>query len=132
MTKTTLNPPTIWTPKGSYSQVVMIKPGRLVFLAGQTAVNRQGELVGPGDIRAQTKQVLQNIKNGIEAAGGTLQDIVSMTVFITDARYHSDVNEVRGEIFGSSFPVSAMVEVAGLARPEMLIEISDRCPSGIA
>jgi reactive intermediate/imine deaminase len=114
----------MWKPRGSYSQVVISEPGRMVFLAGQVAVDEDGNIVGPANIRAQAMQVLQNIRRGVEAAGGTLKDIVTMTVFTTDARYHSEVNEIRREVFGSEFPASTMVQVVALARPELLLEIN--------
>ena len=122
--KERLYPKTMWKPHGSYSQVVITDPGKLVFTAGQVAMNEEGQTVGIGDIRAQTRQVLQKIQNAVEAAGGTLEDVVTMTVFTTDARYHKDVNEVRREVFGSKFPASTMVQVVALARPELLIEVN--------
>jgi hypothetical protein len=67
---------------------------------------------------------LKNIITGVEAAGGTKSDIVTMPVFTTDARYHPDVNAVRREVFESDFPASTMVQVGALARPELLIEIN--------
>ena len=124
MAKERLCPAGMLKPRGSYSQVVVSDPGRMVFLAGQVALDEDAKVVGVGDIRAQTRQVLQNIKRGVEAVGGTLKDVVSLTVFTTDARYNSDVSEVRREIFGSDLPASTQVEVAGLMRPELLIEIS--------
>ena len=124
MAKERLCPTGMLKPRGSYSQVVVSDPGRMVFLAGQVALDEDGKVVGVGDIRAQTRQVLENIKRGIEAVGGTLKDVVSLTVFTTDARYNTDVSEVRREIFDSDLPASTQVEVAGLMRPELLIEIS--------
>lgn len=124
MAKERLYPKGMWKPRGSYSQVVITDPGRMVFLAGQVAVDEEGKIIGVGDIRAQTTQALKNIQRGVEAAGGTLSYIVTMTVFTTDARYHSDVNEIRREVFGSDFPASTMVQVVALARPELLIEIN--------
>lgn len=124
MAKKTLSPPGMPVPRGSYSQVVIPKPGRLVFIAGNTASDPDGKVIGLGDIRAQTQYTLEKIKRGVEAAGGTLGDIVSMTVFTTDARYHPTVNEVRRDFLGSDFPTSTMVQVVALARPELLIEIN--------
>jgi 2-iminobutanoate/2-iminopropanoate deaminase len=124
MTKERLYPKGMWRPSGSYSQVVITEPGRMVFLAGQVAMDEEGKTIGIGDVRAQAKQALKNIITGVEAAGGTKSDIVSMSVFTTDARYHPDVNAVRREVFGSDFPASTMVQVVALARPELLIEIN--------
>ena len=124
MAKERLYPKTMWKPSGSYSQVVTTEPGRMVFVAGQVAMTEEGKTVGIGDVRAQAKQALRNVIAGVEAAGGTKNDIVTMTVFSTDARYHPDINAVRREIFESDFPASTMVQVVALARPELLIEIN--------
>lgn len=120
------NPEGLWSPKGSYSQVVVapIADARLVFVAGQVSVDEKGMVVGIGDIRAQTRQVLGNIRTALEAAGGSLANVTTMNVCITDGRYFREVNEARGEVLGSHLPASTMVEVAGLARPELLIEIT--------
>ncbi len=124
MAKERLYPKGMWRPSGSYSQIVITEPGRMVFVAGQVAMDEEGKTIGIGDVRAQAKQALKNIITGVEAAGGTKSDIVSMSVFTTDARYHPDVNAVRREVFGSDFPASTMVQVVALARPELLIEIN--------
>ena len=124
MAKERLYPKGMWRPSGSYSQVVITEPGRIVFVAGQVAMDEEGKTIGIGDVRAQAKQALKNVITGVEAAGGTKSDIVSMSVFTTDARYHPDVNAVRREVFGSDFPASTMVQVVALARPELLIEIN--------
>jgi 2-iminobutanoate/2-iminopropanoate deaminase len=122
--KKTLNPEGMPIPRGSYSQVVISKPGRAVFIAGNTASAPNGNVVGLADVRAQTRYILEKIKTGVEAAGGTVQDLVSMHIFTTDARYHAAVNEVRREFLGSDFPASTMVQVVALARPELLLEIN--------
>ncbi len=124
MGKKTLNPEGMPIPRGSYSQVAIAKPGRLVFIAGNTASDPEGKTVGVGDVRAQTRYALTKLIRGVEAAGGTKEDLVSLTVFTTDARYHRDVNEVRREVLGSNFPTSTMVQVVALARPELLVEIN--------
>ena len=124
MGKRTLNPEGLPVPRGSYYQVAIADPGRIVAIAGQTAGDAEGNVVGVGDIRAQTAQVLAKLRRAVEAAGGSVDDIVTVTVFITDARYYADVNDVRREVFGSNFPVSTMVQVTSLARPQLLIEIN--------
>ena len=124
MGKKAMNPDGLPVPRGSYHQVAVADPGRIVAIAGQTASDAEGNVVGGSDIRAQTRAVLEKLRNGGEAAGGTVDDIVAVTVFITDARFYSDVNEVRREVFGSNFPTSTMVNVSSLARPELLVEIN--------
>jgi enamine deaminase RidA (YjgF/YER057c/UK114 family) len=124
MGKTTLNPEGLPVPRGSYSLVTIAQPGRMVFLAGQTASAPEGHVVGVGDVRAQTAYVIKRIQRAIEAAGGTMDDLVAMSVFTTDVRYHRDINEVRRELLGSNFPTSTMVQVVALARPELLLEVN--------
>jgi 2-iminobutanoate/2-iminopropanoate deaminase len=124
MAKTTLNPTTMATPRSSYSQVAIAGPGRLVFLAGQTALDNQSRVMGIGDIRAQTKAAFENIRRGVEAAGGRLDDVVSLMIFTTDVRYNGEISDVRGEIFGANFPAGTILQVVALARPELLVEIT--------
>jgi 2-iminobutanoate/2-iminopropanoate deaminase len=124
MAKTTMNPEGLPVPRGSYSLVNIAQPGRLVFIAGQTASDPQGNVVGVGDVRAQTRFIIGKIQRAVEAAGGTLNDVVATSVFTTDVRYHRDINEVRRELLGPDFPTSTMVQVVALARPELLLEIN--------
>jgi enamine deaminase RidA (YjgF/YER057c/UK114 family) len=124
MAKTTMNPEGLPVPRGSYSLVAVAQPGRMVFVAGQTASDPLGNVVGIGDVRAQTRYIIEKIQRAVEAAGGTMNDVVAMSVFTTDVRYHRDINEVRREILGANFPTSTMVQVVALARPELLLEIN--------
>ena len=124
MAKTTLNPDGLPVPRGSYSLVNIAQPGRMVFIAGQTASDIDGKVVGVGDARAQTRFVLGKIQLAVEAAGGSLNDIVAMNVFSTDIRHHRDINDIRREVLGGNFPASTMVQVVALARPELLLEIN--------
>jgi enamine deaminase RidA (YjgF/YER057c/UK114 family) len=96
----------------------------MVFIAGQTASDHDGKVVGIGDPKAQTRFVLGKIQRAVEAAGGTINDVVALTVFTTEVRYHPDINEARREVLGSNFPTSTMVQVVALARPELLLEIN--------
>ena len=124
MAKTTLNPDGLPVPRGSYSLVNIVQPGRMVFIAGQTASDHDGKVVGVGDAREQTRFVLGKIRCAVEAAGGTMNDIVAMNIFTTEVRYHRDINETRREIMTDNFPTSTMVQVVALARPELLLEIN--------
>jgi 2-iminobutanoate/2-iminopropanoate deaminase len=124
MAKITLNPEGLPVPRGSYSLVTISQPGRMVFIAGQTASDPQGNVVGIADARTQTRYVIEKIQRAVEAAGGTMNDVVAMNVFTTDVRYHRDINETRRELLGSNFPASTMVQVVALARPELLLEIN--------
>jgi len=124
MAKTTLNPEGLPVPRGSYSLVTISQPGRMVFIAGQTASDPEGNIVGVGDTRAQTRYIIGKIKRAVEAAGGTVDDLVAMNIFTTDVRYHRDINETRREVLGSNFPTSTMVQVVALARPELMLEVN--------
>lgn len=124
MGKTTMNPEGLPVPRGSYSLVAVAQPGRMVFIAGQTASDPQGNVVGIADAAAQARYIIGKIQRAVEAAGGTIHDVVAMNVFTTDVRYHRDINEVRRELLGPDFPTSTMVQVVALARPELLLEIN--------
>ena len=124
MAKTTINPDGLPVPRGSYSLVNIAQPGRMVFIAGQTASDHDGKVVGAGDAKEQTRFVIGKIERAIEAAGGTMNDVVAMNVFTTDVRNHRDINETRRAVLGSNFPTSRMVQVVALARPELLLEIN--------
>jgi len=111
-------------PRGSYSLVNVVQPGRMVFIAGQTASDHDGTVVGVGDAKAQTRFILGKIQRAVEAAGGTINDVVALNIFTTDVGNHRDINETRREVLGSNFPTSTMVQVVALARPELLLEIN--------
>jgi reactive intermediate/imine deaminase len=97
--------------------------GNVIYVSGQVAYNSDGQLVGEGDIKAQTRQVFQNIKEVLESAGATMQDIIKINTYITDQSKFMDMLEVRKEIFGDNPPASTAVVVAGLAFPGLLIEV---------
>jgi 2-iminobutanoate/2-iminopropanoate deaminase len=99
-----------------------VRMGNLLFLAGQTGIdaNRQ---TAAGDFAAQTRQAFANMETVLKAAGGTLDNLVTMTVFITDMRYGNEFVKLRGEILKRDFPASALIGVSQLAPPNGLIEI---------
>src|SRR6266478_629368 len=106
-----------------HSQAVVTKGGRIVWLAGQVgAADASGKSLA-GDFDGQVREVFSWLGQTLEQAGGTLADMVTMTVFITDARHGDRFTQLRKEIFGDNFPASALITVAGLARPEMLVEV---------
>src|SRR5262245_36678188 len=100
-------------------------PARLVFLAGQVAWDRHGpnrQLVGVGDPAAQTRQVLENIGTLLRQAGGALQDVVEMTVYVTSTEVTEPAGRIAREYFTDPLPAQTLVVVKALARPEFLIE----------
>ena len=124
MAKTVLKSPTLITSAGIMSHGIKVPAGNMVFVSGQVARNAQGELVGKGDIFAQTIQVLENVKSVLATAGATMDDVVKVTVFVTNVVEHYDqIHAARAEYFKSDYPASTMVEVSSLVNPDMLIEI---------
>ncbi len=107
----------------AYSPAVITEGGTTVFLAGVTvSVDAAGKPL-TGDFDGQVREIFARLGKTIEEAGGKLGDMATMTVFITDARYGDRFTQLRREIFGDNFPASALVTVAGLARPELLVEV---------
>src|SRR5271169_829760 len=107
----------------AYSQAVITEGGRTIWLAGQVGATDGSGRSLAGDFDGQVREVFSRLGQTLAEAGGNLHDMVTMTVFITDARYGDRFTQLRKEIFGDNFPASALITVAGLARPEMLVEV---------
>jgi enamine deaminase RidA (YjgF/YER057c/UK114 family) len=107
----------------AYSQAVITEGGRIVWLAGQVGVADPSGKSLAGDFDGQVREIFSRLRQTLEEAGGTLADMVTMTVFITDARYGDRFTQLRKEIFGDNFPASALISVSALARPELLVEV---------
>jgi len=119
------NPTGVAKPiRGYYSNSVRVSPGPLLFISGQVALDPEGRIVGKGDVRAQTVQVLENIRTILRANGADMQDVVSVTVYVTDMSFLDRITDIRMQYFPSNGPSSAIVEIAKLAMPELLIEIA--------
>jgi 2-iminobutanoate/2-iminopropanoate deaminase len=101
----------------------VVRAGRIVFVSGCVATDGQGRLVGGNDIVAQTRQIHENIKRCLAAAGATFADVCKVTVFLRNVADRERVNTVRKEYFGTHRPASTLVEISGLVRDEYLIEI---------
>jgi enamine deaminase RidA (YjgF/YER057c/UK114 family) len=124
MARQVIQPKSLNDPRPRYSQAILTAGGKLLFIAGQTASDKAGNVVGKGDIKAQTRQVFDNLKAVLEAAGGSLDDLVMTTTYITDRAYREGYNEVRREIYKKDPPTSTLVIVKGLANEDYLIEIA--------
>ncbi len=112
-------------PVGRFSQGTIIEAsGRIIFISGMTARDKSGAVIGVGDVAEQTEQVCKNIKSAIEAAGGTLDDICRLDVYLRNMEHFSKVHEVRGKYFNPPLPSSTMLEVSKFVHPDMLIEIT--------
>lgn len=126
MEKTIVNPPDLPAPRG-FNHGIVVSGGRILFLAGQDAGGSDGKIVAPGDLIAQTAQVLRNLRAVVEAAGGAMTDIVKLNVFVADrAAYRASLKPLgqlfRAE-FGAYYPAMALFEVAAFFQDDALIEM---------
>ena len=117
-----LNPPGLSTPTG-YSHIVSAKGGRTIYISGQVAFDAKGQLVGRGDLTAQTKQVFANLDTALKAAGATFNDVVKTNYYMLDASQVQVIREVRSQYFTKDLPASTLVQVGRLANPDFLLEI---------
>ena len=106
-----------------YSHVVSVEGRRTIYVSGQLARDKAGNVVGKGDMRAQLRQVGENVKAALDAAGASLGDLVKTTTFVTDIDEYFKHVDVRMEYFGAALPTSTTVEVRRLAHPDFLVEI---------
>src|SRR5512133_2274607 len=112
-------------PSGHFSHATMVEArGRIVFISGMTSRRADGTIAGIGDIEAQTRQVCENVKAAIEAAGGTMDDICRVDVYVRNLEHFERIHRVRREYFKAPPPASTMVEVSKFTSPDYLIEMS--------
>jgi enamine deaminase RidA (YjgF/YER057c/UK114 family) len=121
------NPETMARPVAGYSHVAEVLGGKIVYTAGQVAIDRAGNLVGKGDFRAQVQQVFENLNAAVEAAGGSFRDVIKLNYYCVDTVEASEtpaVREIRDRFVDPrNPPASTFVVVRRLVRPEWLIEI---------
>ncbi len=108
-------------PISHYSDAV--RAGNTIYVSGQASLDANGNLVGPSDVVAQTRQALENMKTVLAAAGATLDDVVKVTVYLANRDDRPKVNEVRKEYFKANRPASTLIEISRFAIEGMLIEI---------
>jgi len=125
MRATRSNPDTVAEPMGTYSQAVRVETGDAVWIhiSGQIAIDTEGNLVGPGDVRAQTRQVFENLKAILEANGATFTDAVKIGTYLTTLDDLAGMREVRSEYLTANPPASTAVQVVALVVPDAMIEI---------
>jgi len=116
------NPDTLHKPRG-YTHLVEASGGRTLYVSGQIALDREGNLVGKGDLKAQLKQVFENLGAALAAGGAGFEDVVKITIFMTDLRDIASFREARDRYFPKALPASTLVQVSRLAYPELLVEI---------
>jgi enamine deaminase RidA (YjgF/YER057c/UK114 family) len=118
-----LNPPTLVKPNG-YTHVVVAPDARTVYVAGQVAFDSTGQLVGGSDFQAQADRVFQNLRRALASVGGSLDDVVKTTTFVTDQKNVEKLREIRLKYLDKAHPpANTLVVVSSLARPNLLIEI---------
>jgi 2-iminobutanoate/2-iminopropanoate deaminase len=109
--------------KALFPHAVSVEGKRLIFLSGQLAWDKGGNVVGKGDMRAQFRQVCENLKEALVASGAGLEDIVKTNTFVTDMGEFFKCVDIRHEYFGPGWPTSTTVEVSKLAVPDAMVEI---------
>jgi 2-iminobutanoate/2-iminopropanoate deaminase len=125
MPKREISSDKIRKPSGVFSHATVIEAeGRIVFISGMTARRPDGTIAGIGDITAQTRQVCENITAAVEDAGGTLDDVCRVDVYIRNMEHFQAIHEVRQQYFKPPLPASTMVEISKMTSPEYLIEIN--------
>ena len=121
-----VNPPELGSPPG-YSQIVEVRTGRLIFIAGQTALDREGKVVGQNDFAAQAGKVFDNLTAALAAVGCDASHLVKLTVFLRDMENLAAYREARNRFFATVTPTAApavtLVEVSRLYGPDFMIEI---------
>lgn len=126
MEKTILNPPTLARPTG-FSYGILVKGGHLLFLAGQTGSNAEGQIIAPGNLVAQYEQTLRNLQAVVVTAGGKMQDITKLNIFVRDRddylAHLKPLGVVHRTFFGAYYPAMALFEVSRFFQEETLVEI---------
>jgi 2-iminobutanoate/2-iminopropanoate deaminase len=117
------NPPTLSTPTGYTHVVEVTGPVKTIYIAGQIAFDKDGKVVGAGDMKAQAEQVFKNLETALAAAGAKFSDVVKMNTYVTDMEKAPAVREVRARYFADTTPASTLVQVPRLARQELILEI---------
>lgn len=117
------NPPDLSKPTGYTHIVEVTGPSKTIYVSGQIAFDKAGNLVGPGDMKAQAEQVFKNLQTALTAAGAKFSDVVKMNSYITDMSQAQAVRDVRTRYFGETVPASTFVQVPALARPGLMLEV---------
>ena len=125
MPRQQITSPRIGKPSGHFAHANAIEArGRIVFISGMTAKAADGSVVGVGDIEAQTRQMCENVKAAVEAAGGGMADICRVDVYVKDMTGFDIIHRVRRAYFPDPPPASTMVAVSGFTHPDYLIEMA--------
>jgi len=124
MTFETHHTGTNWEGDAAFSQVVTVPADHsLVVTAGQVAYDDDANIVGVGDIEAQTEKAFENLERGLDSAGASMDDVLKLRYSITEREYYNAVKDVREDYLSDPYPTGMVAVVNGLAEPELLIEI---------
>jgi 2-iminobutanoate/2-iminopropanoate deaminase len=120
-----LNPERIHPPVGTYSHAVRVETGDAtwIYISGQVALDAEGTLVAPNDLRAQTEQVFENLEAILQANGATFDDVVKITTFVTTQEDLAGMREVRARYLPKEPPASTAVQISALVVPDAVIEV---------
>ena len=118
------NPPDVWAPFGAFSMGAVQGEGQVVHLKGQVSLDVAGQIVGRGDMQAQVRRTLENIRAVLGHVGGRMEDILSLTHYVTDMERFMAAGEVRRAFFAEPFPVTTTVQVVRLYDADLMVEIT--------
>jgi 2-iminobutanoate/2-iminopropanoate deaminase len=110
-------------PVANYKMATRRESGQLLYISGQVAWDTDGNIIGKGDVRAQARQVFQNLRQVLQAAGGDLKDLLKITTYITKIEDFPAVAEARSEVFQGELPASTLIVVKSLFHPDFLLEV---------
>jgi 2-iminobutanoate/2-iminopropanoate deaminase len=110
-------------PVANYKMATRRESGQLLYISGQVAWDTNGNIIGKGDVRAQARQVFQNLRQVLQAAGGDLKDLLKITTYITKIEDFPAVAEARSEVFQGELPASTLIVVKSLFHPDFLLEV---------
>lgn len=124
MTRTVIQPASVKDPRPRYSQAIRTEGGSLLFIAGQTAVDKNGAVVGKGSIERQTEQVFENLGAVLEAAGASFENLVMTTTYLTAISHRDAFSRIRARYYGQHHqPASTLVIVTSLGHEDLLVEV---------
>ena len=118
------DPDSVWKPFGAFSQAVVQGTGKIVHLKGQVSLDKEGQVVGAGNMETQVEKVLENIEAVLGEFGGRMEDIYSLTHHVTDIEGFMKTGHIRTNHFNPPYPVTTTVEVSRLYHPDLLVEIT--------
>ncbi len=117
-------------PVANYKMATRQESGRLIYISGQVARDADGNIVGQGDMGVQARQVYENLRQVLQAAGGDVQDLMKVTTYITSLDLYPAVVEARSQVFAGELPASTLIVVMSLAHPDYLIEVEGMATIG--